>query len=65
MSADQDHGVGDDRLFSAEDLERLYRLNGPDGVQRIRGKELNRMLNTKVYKADAWYAVTKGIVEKL
>jgi hypothetical protein len=62
---DEDAGPGDPEKFSADDLERLYRLGGNDPAVRIQGKTLNQILNTKKYVNSAWYVVTSDGVERI
>lgn len=55
---DQDRGTGDVRRFPAEELEKLYEL-GEAIPPRIRGEELNKILNTQRFVRNAWYRVTE------
>jgi hypothetical protein len=65
MARDLDAGSGDDEHFPAEDLEKLYRRGGLDGVVRVQGRILNEILGTKKYQVDAMYLVTDRGVQKL
>lgn len=61
---DLDRGHGDEELFPAEDLERLYRLGATSGI-KISGAVLNKIKNTDKYVAKAWYIITEKGVKRL
>ncbi len=61
--ADEDTGQGDESMYSAEDLEQLYRRGTPVPT-RIQGKALNALRGVTTYDPDAWYLVTlKGVLK--
>jgi len=62
--ANEDRGPGDEAMFPAEDLERLYRQGARTPI-KILGKELNKILHTTRYVASRWYVVTETGVTRL
>lgn len=62
---DEDHGVGDAEMFSADDLERLYQQSQLDRENLIQGSSLNKILHVSTYEPNAWYRVVASGVEKI
>lgn len=60
----RDRGHGDETLFPAEDLEKLYRL-GAASDMKIRGDALNYVMQTDKFAAKSWYLVTEKGVKRL